>query len=334
MKMKKIFAALLTGILVTGLMVGCGDEKKPATPKTVVKLNLPFEKVKMKQGKEIELAKVNNVNKLSITKIFDNPGAMVKIGDKIYIRNAVTKNIVEAKLEGNDLKVIKPDFVKNIPEKSFLSTDGSKLYYGDNKMTICAADANGNSSVVYNRFVYGLVNVPKKNAAMTFSSSSAIKMMDLSTGKLGQEISVVIPEKRDNLLRTPNGLACDGTNAYLFGSTLDGKMSVGAVAVYGLDGKQKYVLGNKHDKERKPGYLASAGDIAVTDDYIYVYDKNIRQINIFTKKDGKIVDLISADTLYNGQRGINLMPYVGNNVLAIVKSTKKDEPDKVFMMNM
>lgn len=335
MKMKKLIAALLTGLVATSLMAGCGDDKKPAAPKaTAVKLNLPFEKVKMKQGKEIELAKLNNVNKLSSFDTFDNPGAMAKIGDKLFIRNANTNCISEAKLEGVDLKITKADFVKNVFKKSYLSTDGSKLFYGDNKMQTCAVDANGQTNVIYPRFVYGVVAVPGKTAAMPFSSSSDIKMMDMSEGKIGKEINLVIPKNRDGLLTTPNGLACDGTNAYLFGSTLDGKMSVGAVGVYGLDGKQKYIIGRKHDKERKPGYLASAGDIAVTSDFIYVFDKNIRQINVFNKKDGQIVDLISADQLFNGQRGINLLTYAGNNVLALVKSAKKDEADKLFMLNM
>lgn len=333
MYLKKILTALLTSLVATSLMVGCGDDKKPA-PKAAVKLNLPFEKIKMKQGKEIELAKLNNVNKLSSFELFDNPGAMAKIGDKLYIRNANTSCISEAKLEGADLKITKADFVKNVFRKSYLSTDGTKLFYGDNKMQTCAVDGSGNTTVIYPRFVYGVIAVPGKAAAMPFSSSSDIKMMDMGEGKIGKEINLVIPKSRDGLLTTPSGLACDGTNAYLFGSTLDGKMSVGAVAAYGLDGKQKYVIGRKHDKERKPGYLASAGDIAVTNDYIYVFDKNIRQLNVFNKKDGQIVDLISADHLFDGQRGVNLMPYAGNNVLALVKANKKGDPDKVFMLNM
>lgn len=334
MKMKRILAALLTGLVVTGLMTGCGDDKKPAATKAPVKLNLPFEKIKMKQGKEIELAKLNNANKLSSFDTFTNPGAMAKIGDKLYIRNAKSESIAEAKLDGVDLKITKADFVKNVSKKSYLSTDGTKLFFGNNKMQTLAADASGNTNVIYPRFVYGVVSVPGKAAAMPFSSNSDIKMMDMSEGKIGKEISLVIPQNRDGLIRTPSGLACDGANAYLFGSTLDGKMSVGAVGVYGMDGKQKYVIGRKYDKERKPGFLASAAEVAVTNDYVYVFDTNIRQINVFDKKNGQIVDLISADQLFGGQRGVNLLAYAGNNVLALVKASKKDDPDKVFMLNM
>ena len=161
----------------------------------------------------------------------------------------------------------------------------------------------------------------------------------VADGKVSQEIGTVIPKERDKLLTTPNGLACDGQNVYLFGSTLDGKMSVGAVAAYSLDGTQAYILGRKNDPDRKPGFLASAFDVAVTDDYLFVFDGNIRKINIFNKKDGSFVDRISADKLFDGQNDVQMMPYGGNQVLAIVKesSSKAKEAgsgDKVFMLKL
>ena len=115
--------------------------------------------------------------------------------------------------------------------------------------------------------------------------------------------------------------------------------SVGAVAAYSLDGTQAYILGRKNDPDRKPGFLASAFDVAVTDDYLFVFDGNIRKINIFNKKDGSFVDRISADKLFDGQNDVQMMPYGGNQVLAIVKesSSKAKEAgsgDKVFMLKL
>jgi len=336
MQKKKLFSALMVGLLSMGLITGCGDDKKPAakpTP-TVVKLNLPWEKVPLAGGKEIEIAKLNNANKLSLTKSWANAGAMTKIGDKLYLRNSNNKTIIEAKLEGNDIKVTKTDFVKDVDEKAFLSNDGSKLYYSS-KFKILAATADGKTNEAYNRFVSGVVCIPDTTDGLIFINSNPVKRVDLSTGKVGKEMGIVIPEmKTRKTLATPNGLACDGTNAYLFGSTLDDKMSVGAVAVYGLDGKQKFILGAKNDKDRKPGFLASAGDIAVTKDYIFVMDINIRQLNIFNKKTGKIVDLGKADKLFKGYRAINLLPYSDNNVLVVAKPAKANEPDMMFMLNL
>ena len=296
-------AALIIGLLIAVLVLGCDNSStdKPKDPEPQKpKITLNYEPVKLEQGKELSLAKINNTDKIVITKTFHRTGAMTKIGDTIYIRNANTGTILEAKLEDDNLKITNAEFVKDVPEESFLSNDGKELIYTDAKRKVNAV---------------------------------------ASDGKVSQEIGTVIPKERDKLLTTPNGLACDGQNVYLFGSTLDGKMSVGAVAAYSLDGTQAYILGRKNDPDRKPGFLASAFDVAVTDDYLFVFDGNIRKINIFNKKDGSFVDRISADKLFDGQNDVQMMPYGGNQVLAIVKesSSKAKEAgsgDKVFMLKL
>jgi len=334
MQKKKLFAAVMLGLMAVSVMAGCGDEKKPAAPKPAVKLNLPWEKFKLVGGKEMEFAKLNNANKIVIAKTFNNAGAMTKIGDTIYIRVAPTKTIARAKLEGTDLKITNPTFAKDCDENAFLGNDGTRIYYGS-KFKVVSMDAAGKQDIAYKRFIKGIVGIPGKAEGLTFLNANPIKAVELQNGVAGKELGTIIPDKNGRkVIATPSGLACDGTNAYLHGSTLDGKMSVGAVAVYGLDGKQKYILGNKDDKSRAPGFLASASELAVTKDYIWVMDVNIRQLNIFNNKDGKIVDIAKADKLFSGYRGVNLLPYSDNNVLAIVKSNKKDEADKIFMLNL
>ena len=264
---------------------------------------------------------------------------MTKIGDTIYIRNANTGTILEAKLEDDSLKVTNAEFVKDVPEKSFLSNDGKDLLYTDAKYKVMAVAADGTSRPFYDKDVRGMVGVPGKDEAVSFYNARAVVRYAIADGKVSQEIGTVIPEERDELLTTPSGLVCDGQHAYLFGSTLDGKMSVGAVAAYSLDGTQAYVIGRKHAPGRKPGYLASAFDVAVTDDYLFVFDGNIRQLNIFNKKDGSFVDRIKADKLFDGQNDVQMMPYEGNQVLVLVKDSSKkgtegDTGDKVFMLKL
>ena len=68
----------------------------------------------------------------------------------------------------------------------------------------------------------------------------------------------------------------------------------------------------------------------------YGWPGNIRQLNIFNKKDGSFVDRIKADKLFDGQNDVQMMPYEGNQVLVLVKdSSKKDtDGDKVFMLKL
>ena len=342
MTMKKLqrAAALIIGLLIAVLVLGCDNSgtdkpKDPGPQKPKITLN--YEPVKLEQGKELSLAKINNTDKIVITKTFHRTGTMTKIGDTIYIRNANTGTILEAKLEDDNLKITNAEFVKDVPEESFLSNDGKELIYTDAKRKVNAVASDGTSKPFYEKAVRGMVGVPGKDEAVSFYNAQAIVRYAVADGKVSQEIGTVIPKERDKLLTTPDGLACDGQNVYLFGSTLDGKMSVGAVAAYSLDGTQAYILGRKDDPDRKPGFLASAFDVAVTDDYLFVFDGNIRKINIFNKKDGSFVDRISADKLFDGQNDVQMMPYEGNQVLAIVKdkSSKNGESgDKVFMLKL
>ena len=341
MKKPQFAAALLTGLLTAALVLGCGagpdTPKEPEPQKPKITLN--YETVKLEQGKELSLAKLTNADKITITKSFHRTGAMTKIGETIYIRNANTGTILEAKLEDDNLKITNAEFVKDVPEKSFFTNAGKELIYTDAKRKVNAVASDGTSKPFYEKNVRGMVGVPGKDEAVSFYNAQAIVRYAVADGKVSQEIGTVIPKERDKLLTTPDGLACDGQNVYLFGSTLDGKMSVGAVAAYSLDGTQAYILGRKDDPDRKPGFLASAFDVAVTDDYLFVFDGNIRKINIFNKKDGSFVDRISADKLFDGQNDVQMMPYGGNQVLAIVKesSSKAKEAgsgDKVFMLKL
>ena len=188
-----------------------------------------------------------------------------------------------------------------------------------------AVAADGTSRPFYDKDVRGMVGVPGKDEAVSFYNARAVVRYAIADGKVSQEIGTVIPKERDELLTTPRGLVCDGQQAYLFGST--------------LDGTQAYVIGRKHAPGRKPGYLASAFDVAVTDDYLFVFDGNIRQLNIFNKKDGSFVDRIKADKLFDGQNDVQMMPYEGNQVLVLVKDSSKegtegDTGDKVFMLKL
>lgn len=341
MKKPQFAAALMAGLLTAALVLGCGagpdTPKEPEPQKPKITLN--YETVKLEQGKELSLAKLTNADKITITKSFHRTGAMTKIGETIYIRNANTGTILEAKLEDDSLKVTNAEFVKDVPEKSFLSNDGKDLLYTDAKHKVMAVAADGTSRPFYDKDVRGMVGVPGKDEAVSFYNARAVVRYAIADGKVSQEIGTVIPEERDELLTTPSGLVCDGQQAYLFGSTLDGKMSVGAVAAYSLDGTQAYVIGRKHAPGRKPGYLASAFDVAVTDDYLFVFDGNIRQLNIFNKKDGSFVDRIKADKLFDGQNDVQMMPYEGNQVLVLVKDSSKkdtdgDTGDKVFMLKL
>lgn len=335
-------AALIIGLLIAVLVLGCDNSStdKPKDPEPQKpKITLNYESVKLEQGKELSLAKINNTDKIVITKTFHRTGAMTKIGDTIYIRNANTGTILEAKLEDDNLKITNAEFVKDVPEESFLSNDGKDLLYTDAKYKVMAVAADGTSRPFYDKDVRGMVGVPGKDEAVSFYNARAVVRYAIADGKVSQEIGTVIPEERDELLTTPSGLVCDGQHAYLFGSTLDGKMSVGAVAAYSLDGTQAYVIGRKHAPGRKPGYLASAFDVAVTDDYLFVFDGNIRQLNIFNKKDGSFVDRIKADKLFDGQNDVQMMPYEGNQVLVLVKDSSKkgtegDTGDKVFMLKI
>ena len=304
-------AALIIGLLIAVLVLGCGNSStdKPKDPEPQKpKITLNYEPVKLEQGKELSLAKINNTDKIVITKTFHRTGAMTKIGDTIYIRNANTGTILEAKLEDDNLKITNAEFVKDVPEESFLSNDGKELIYTDAKRKVNAVASDGTSKPFYEKNVRGMVGVPGKDEAVSFYNAQAIVRYAVADGKVSQEIGTVIPKERDKLLTTPDGLACDGQNVYLFGSTLDGKMSVGAVAAYSLDGTQAYILGRKNDPDRKPGFLASVFDVAVTDDYLFVFDGNIRKINIFNKKDGSFVDRISADKLFDGQNDVQMLP--------------------------
>lgn len=327
MKKPQFAAALLTGLLTAALVLGCGagpdTPKEPEPQKPKITLN--YETVKLEQGKELSLAKLTNADKITITKSFHRTGAMTKIGETIYIRNANTGTILEAKLEDDSLKVTNAEFVKDVPEKSFLSNDGKDLLYTDAKHKVMAVAADGTSRPFYDKDVRGMVGVPGKDEAVSFYNARAVVRYAIADGKVSQEIGTVIPKERDELLTTPSGLVCDGQYAYLFGST--------------LDGTQAYVIGRKHAPGRKPGYLASVFDVAVTDDYLFVFDGNIRQLNIFNKKDGSFVDRIKADKLFDGQNDVQMMPYEGNQVLVLVKDSSKkdtdgDTGDKVFMLKL
>lgn len=338
MKRVKLCTILLTGLLATGLMLGCDSEKpQPAEPQQPPKVSLPFEKVKMEQGTELGIVKLNNVDKIFISENFSRTGALTKMGDIIYIRNANTKTISEAKLDGEDLKITKADIVKEVPEDSFISNDGKKLIYRNANRCIDTLAADGTATPFFEQRINGMLGVPGKEEVLSFASSAAVVRYAVADGKASSEMNVVIPQERNKLLQDPNGITCDGTNVYMYGTTLDGKMSVGAVAVYSLDGIPQYVLGNKHDEARKPGFLASAFDVAVTEDYIFVFDGNIRRIHIFNKKDGSIIDLMSADKLFDGQTGVQLLAMGDNEVLAIVRPGAKtgfEAGDKVFMLKM
>ena len=337
MKRGMLYMIVLTGLLAAGLMLGCGGEKPRPNEPQPPKISLPFEKVRMEQGAELSVAKLNNVDKIFITETFFRTGSLTKMGDVIYIRNANTKTISEARIDGEDLKITKADVVKDIPEDSFISNDGKNLIYRNANRHIDALAADGTVVPFFEQRVTGMVGVPGKPEVVSFASSAAVIRYEVTDGKVGSEMNVVIPKDRDKLLQTPNGIACDGTNVYMYGSTLDGKMTVGAVAVYSLDGIRQHVIGNKHDEARKPGYLASAFDLAVTEDYLFVFDGNIRRIHIFNKKDGSIVDFMSADTLFDGQTGVHLMAMEDNAVLAVVKPDSKNEfdaGDKVFVLKM
>ena len=93
-------AALIIGLLIAVLVLGCGNSStdKPKDPEPQKpKITLNYEPVKLEQGKELSLAKINNTDKIVITKTFHRTGAMTKIGDTIYIRNANTGTILEAR---------------------------------------------------------------------------------------------------------------------------------------------------------------------------------------------------------------------------------------------
>lgn len=338
MKRGMLYMIVLTGLLAAGLVLGCDSEKpQPAEPQQPPKVSLPFEKIKMDQGTELGIIKLNNVDKIFIAGKFSRTGALTKMGDVIYIGNTNTKTISEAKLDGEDLKITKADVVKDVPEDSFISNDGKNLIYRNADGKIDALAADGTVTAFSDKKIKGMVGVPGKAEVLSFAFGTAVMRYGVADGKVGSEMNVVIPQERDKLLQDPNGITCDGTNVYMYGTTLDGKMSVGAVAVYSLDGAKQYVLGNKYDKDRSPGFLASAFDVAVTEDYIVVFDGNIRRIDIFNKKDGSIVDTMKADKMFDGQTGVQLLAMEDNEVLAIVRPGSKSEHesgDKVFMLKM
>ena len=216
-------AALIIGLLIAVLVLGCDNSStdKPKDPEPQKpKITLNYEPVKLEQGKELSLAKINNTDKIVITKTFHRTGAMTKIGDTIYIRNANTGTILEAKLEDDNLKITNAEFVKDVPEESFLSNNGKELIYTDAKRKVNAVASDGTSKPFYEKNVRGMVGVPGKDEAVSFYNAQAIVRYAVADGKVSQEIGTVIPKERDKLLTTPNGLACDGQNVYLFGSTL------------------------------------------------------------------------------------------------------------------
>ena len=92
MKKMQFAAALMAGLLTAALVLGCGagpdTPKEPEPQKPKITLN--YETVKLEQGKELSLAKLTNADKITITKSFHRTGAMTKIGETIYIRNANT----------------------------------------------------------------------------------------------------------------------------------------------------------------------------------------------------------------------------------------------------
>ena len=145
-------AALIIGLLIAVLVLGCDNSStdKPKDPEPQKpKITLNYEPVKLEQGKELSLAKINNTDKIVITKTFHRTGAMTKIGDTIYIRNANTGTILEAKLEDDNLKITNAEFVKDVPEESFLSNDGKELIYTDAKRKVNAVASDGTSKPFY-----------------------------------------------------------------------------------------------------------------------------------------------------------------------------------------
>ena len=327
-------------VAALGLATSCGDSASggASAPKKAppIKMDLPWKTVKMQQGKELNIATLANESKMQFS---DNSeaGAIAKAGDVLYIRADKSNAIMQAKLEGATLKVLKADFIKDISPRSFLTTDNKNLYYSSAKFGIYFSDPTGKTSLVTKNCITALVPIPDKNQGMTFINNNPVKLFELNQEKLGKEVRDVIPDyKTRNLLPTPGGLIYDENMIYFYGSDLEKetKWTVGKVVAYDLNGKQKFVLGGKHDPNRSPGYLAGAADVAVTRDYIFVFDMNIRLIHIFNKQDGKFIDRIDTDKLFDGQRGVHLMTYVDNNVLAIVRATKPTDPDKVFMLHL
>lgn len=345
--LKKVAYGIMIGLLACSVVAGCGGGNKGGSSggSTSTSSSIKKPDVELKFGSyTAKMYKIENSAQLFLGYSTGKVKRLSIDGKDLY---AITAKGDLAKLKidamNKTIAMDNPLLTTDLWNNSQVSANSNGVYYVKKSRLYFYGKTRDKEQQVINKFTQ--LEAINGNSGYMYMNQGPVNKVELKgdgvISKVGQEVRPHMSRRRGG--KDSIGANCfiltDTNGFYVFGDggAKQGVPSHGIGVWYDKDNKIKATYGGEKNQQSMtdgPGYIAGAGDAAVTNRYVVFCDKTRGNVHLFERSSGRFLGTLSYDEVGGPQtKYINLARVDSNKVLVVAgNASSQDKLDRIWLM--